>query len=140
MKNSNYFLKTNVPYNESSIESLLKTCAEAISEITKVSDVSFRLNFAIQELVVNSLEHGYKKNGGEISIAISSHPDAIHLEVCDEGVGIDISKLKIENYITNIDEVGIRGWGLNVLNKIFTQMTIEPLTPHGTKVFLILNL
>lgn len=138
MTNSCYLLKTTIPYNESSIESILKTCADAISEITKIQDVAFRLNFAIQELVVNSLEHGYKKKIGEVSIAIFSEKDSIRLEVSDQGTGIDLTKLNIDNNISDLDEVSIRGWGLNVLKKIFTSMSITQNMPQGTKVSLVL--
>lgn len=138
MTDSNYFLKTMIPYNELDIESVLKACADAISAITQIQDITFRLNFAVQELIVNALEHGYKKKAGEVSIVLFSTPDSIHLEVSDTGFGMDLSEINLDTEITDLNDVNLRGWGLNVLNKIFTSMSITNNQPHGTKVTLIL--
>ena len=140
MTDVSFFLKTSIPYNEKSIETILKTCKNGISKITKLQDVVFRLNFAVQELIINSLEHGYKKKTGEISISIYTINDAIHLEVSDEGLGMDLSTLDINHEITSLDDISIRGWGLNILKKIFTNMSITENTPHGTIVSLIIQI
>ena len=138
MTDVSFFLKASIRYDEKSIEAILKTCADQISEITKIQDIVFKLNFAIQELIINSLEHGYKKSSGEISIAIYTINDEIHLEVSDEGLGMDLSTPEMNNEITSLEDISIRGWGLNILKKTFTNMSITKNAPHGTKVSLML--
>lgn len=136
MKNSNYYLKTLIPFNEDSIEEVLHTCEDAIKKMIKIQDVVFRLSFALQELVVNSLEHGYKKVPGNISISISKDKNAIYLEVADEGTGIDVSSFELKNEIQGLEELGSRGLGLHVMSKLFDRIEITPNTPQGTKVSL----
>jgi serine/threonine-protein kinase RsbW len=139
MTEISFYLKTTVPYDEESIEAILKTCSDEILEITKIQDVVFSLNFALQELIINSLEHGYKKSSGNISIGIYSVKDEIHLEVSDEGLGMDSAVLDDNLEITSLEDIKIRGWGLNILKKIFTGMSITKNNPQGTKVSLILS-
>lgn len=138
MTNVSYFLKTSIPYEEESIEAILKTCADEISKITMIQDIVFRLNFAVQELIINSLEHGYNKCCGEISISLYTIDDEIHLEVSDKGSGMDLSILDKSVEVTSLKDLSTRGWGLNVLKKIFTKMSISNNTPHGVRVSLIL--
>lgn len=57
----NYNLEAFIPYDEDNIEKFLTICEDAIDNITNDEKPKFKLKSAIHELLVNSLEHGYKK-------------------------------------------------------------------------------
>jgi len=99
----------------------------------------FKLKSATHELLINSLEHGYKKSAGNVSFLIEKHEHTIHLEVSDEGVGFDTSSLNLEKDYTSLNSIKSRGWGLFILKKLCDDVQIisEPL--KGTKVTVSIN-
>jgi serine/threonine-protein kinase RsbW len=132
----NYKIEAYVQFNEASIEELLTLCEEVADNIAAGEETRFKLKSAIHELLINALEHGYKKSSGKVSLSISKEDKNIFLEVSDEGSGLDLSMINLNRKELNIDVVSGRGWGLLITNKLCDSMKIIPNVPNGTTVSL----
>ena len=56
-------------------------------------DVSDRIVLLLSELVANSVSHSGLQEPDEVEVAVRKIPGGLHVEVVDEGVGIDASVL-----------------------------------------------
>ncbi|HQA56809.1 MAG TPA: ATP-binding protein [Acetivibrio sp.] len=129
-----YKLNAYIPFDKDSIEKFLFVCEDAINNITSDEKTVFKLKSATHELLINSLEHGYRKNAGEVCFSMSKKGNIIQLEVSDEGKGFDASILDLEEQNLNQDSLRGRGWGLLIIKKLCDNIQITPNTPRGTKV------
>lgn len=131
-----YKLDAFIPYESSSIEDFLVTCEDAISKMISDEQATFKLKSATHELLINALEHGYKKDGGNVSFSLVRHSDSITLEMSDEGTGIDTSQLNLENLGNDLTTIKRRGWGLLIIKRLSDSMEITPNTPRGTRIII----
>ena len=53
------------------------------------SDVLFRVDLVMDELVVNIMDYGYDDSDHEIDITFTSEEDAVTIEITDEGRSFD---------------------------------------------------
>ncbi len=135
-----YKLDAFVPFKNDSIESFLVLCEDVISKMISDEKTNFKLKSAIHELLINSLEHGYKKNGGKVSFFVERNEDMITLEIADEGTGFDPSLLNYENLDTDMESINRRGWGLMIIKRLSDIMKITPNSPKGTKITVSISL
>ncbi len=56
-----YKLNAHIPFDKDSIEMFLSSCEEVINNMASDEKTVFKLKSATHELLINSLEHGYKK-------------------------------------------------------------------------------
>ncbi len=129
-----YKLDAFITFDKDSIENFLVLCEDVICKMTSDQKAIFKLKSATHELLVNSLEHGYRKEAGNVSFQIKKHPDKITLEMSDEGSGFDTSRLNSENHDTDLNSINGRGWGLMIIKRLSDSMEITPNTPKGTKI------
>jgi serine/threonine-protein kinase RsbW len=125
-----------VLFDAVSIEKVTVLCEEAIIGITSNEKARFNLKSAINELLVNSLEHGYNKQSGKVCINIRRDAGSVFIEICDEGSGIDLDKINLNRNITELDTVTERGWGLAIINKLSLNMKVSRNYPKGTIISL----
>lgn len=135
-----YKLDAFIPFENESIESFLVLCEDAVSKMISDEQTIFKLKSAIHELLINSLEHGYKKEGGTIHFYIERTDKSITLELADEGSGFDPCLLDSNTPCTDMNSVNERGWGLLIIKKLCDSMTITPNTPKGTKITVVISL
>lgn len=133
-----YKLEAYISYKVESIEEFLTFCEQVVENMTKDDKVRFKLKSSIHELITNSIEHGYKKNPGKITVSLRKEPDSIVFEVSDEGLGFDISKINFDRTFEDLDSTTSRGWGLLITNKLSKNIIISPNNPIGTKVTVII--
>ncbi len=136
----NYNLEAYIPYDEENIEKFLMLCEEAINNITNDEKPKYKLKSAVHELLVNSLEHGYKKNPGKVSLSIKKVDNSIFFEISDEGNGLDFSSIDLNREVSDIENATCRGWGLTLVNVFSDSLKIAPNQPKGTKVSLVIPL
>jgi serine/threonine-protein kinase RsbW len=128
----NYKLETLIQYEENQIDELLVLCEEAVYHITTNERIRYKLKSALHELVINSLEHGYNKNLGKVSISIKNEQNCIVLVVADEGSGMQSSSIKSDFYLSSINSAQKRGWGLLMTAKLSGNISVAPNNPCGT--------
>jgi anti-sigma regulatory factor (Ser/Thr protein kinase) len=132
----NYNLEANIPYDEENIEKFLILCEEAIDNITKEEKPKYKLKSAVHELLQNSLEHGYGKNPGKVSISMKKLKNSIYFELIDEGSGLDCSTIELKREVSDLESATSRGWGLTLVSAFSKDLKIVPNEPRGTKVSL----
>jgi serine/threonine-protein kinase RsbW len=116
------------------IEKFLGFSEEIIENIVTCSDTKYKLKSAIHELVINSLEHGYKKTSGKVSISFLKTDSYIQFEIADTGEGFDFSTINLDKTVKSLDCVSSRGWGLAITNKLCDGFVINNNEPNGTKI------
>jgi len=129
-----YKLDAFVPFDSESIENFLALCEDVISKMISDSETVFKLKSAINELLINSLEHGYKKDGGKVSFYLERDDNKVNMVIIDEGSGFDPSLINSENLNTDLNSIHERGWGLMIIKRLFDSMEIIPNIPKGTKI------
>ncbi|MCX7841870.1 MAG: ATP-binding protein [Clostridia bacterium] len=132
----NYKIEAYIKFQPDSIEKMLFLCEEAAESITMDKSARFKLKCAIHELVANSVEHGYSKGCGLVSVTLRKLDDSIYFEVCDQGSSLNLSDLDLEKDIDSISEATPRGWGLRMIKKLSRDFTISNNSPKGTKISL----
>ena len=125
MKIKKYCLDAVLEYSKESIESFLMLCEKAIYHLSDTPSVRFHLKNAAHELVVNSIEHGYKKNQGFVSISLARIGDSIVFSISDNGCGLNMSKIDVNREANSYSDLSARGWGLSILNPLSSQMKIN---------------
>ena len=73
----NCSLQVVLKYDANSLENILKFCEEMILSITDSAYARFCLKNAVHELIVNSVEHGYKKTSGPVDLSMKKLKDCI---------------------------------------------------------------
>ncbi|MCX7746831.1 MAG: ATP-binding protein [Clostridia bacterium] len=137
-----YNLEAYIPFEEDSIEKVLTFSEEIINSVTSDESARFKLKSAVHELVVNSLEHGYNKSPGKISLSIKKENNTIYFDICDEGSGLDMSLDSLSKKTFELDQMPDissltgRGRGLLITSQLFDSMEISPNLPKGTKISL----
>jgi stage II sporulation protein AB (anti-sigma F factor) len=131
-----YKLDAFIPFENDSIENFLILCEDAICRMISDEQAMFKLKSATHELLINSLEHGYKRDGGNVSFSLIRDSDKITLEMADEGSGFDTSLLNLENLGKDLSSIKRRGWGLMIIKKLSDSMKITPNTPRGTRIII----
>lgn len=136
MKLDKFSVTAELGYSPQSIDSFITICEGLISYVTADPSARYFLKSAVDEFTVNSIEHGYKKGSGEITVSVASHEDKIYLEISDHGVGIDPSKVHMDREARSLDDLKPRGWALSILNRISNGVNIKPNIPNGAIVSL----
>lgn len=127
-------------YDAEILEAFIQMIETIIDAIANNENMRFFLKVAINELVVNAVEHGYNKLGGPVTVYLLRLSDAIVLEVSDSGIGIHPELLNLEKVIKGMDDLTIRGWGLSILKKVSSSFMIRPNEPNGTIISMTMPL
>ena len=56
---------------------------------------------AVSEGVTNAIVHGYEGKGGDVEIRADITGNLLHIEIIDEGIGIENVSLAMEPFYTN---------------------------------------
>lgn len=129
-----YKLDAFIPFEKDSIETFLCLCEEVINNMTLDEKVIFKLKSATHELLINSLEHGYKKRAGKVFFSMEKRDNSILLEIADEGSGLKTSSIDFDKRNSDLSTLKCRGWGLLIIKKLSDDMHITHNLPQGTKV------
>lgn len=136
MKLNRFSVSADLEYDPQSIDSFVTVCEELIACVTTDTSARFFLKNAVDEFTVNSIEHGYQKNPGTITVTVENLPDRITFEITDQGVGIDPSKIQFDREAVSEEDLKPRGWALSILNRITNGIEIRPNNPRGAIISL----
>jgi stage II sporulation protein AB (anti-sigma F factor) len=91
---------------------------------------------AVCEAVTNSIVHGYDRQEGFITIRAKIIGKTLHIEISDNGVGInDISKAR-QPYFTTKPEEERTGMGFTVMETFMDSLEVAPNENGGVKVIM----
>ena len=116
------------PKNEAFARSVVAAfCAGVNPTVDQLSDIKT----AVSEAVTNSIIHGYDDKGGAIEINASLEGRTVHIEVSDEGVGIeDIEKARKPFFTTRSDDER-SGMGFTVMESFMDSLDVKKRHERG---------
>lgn len=118
-------------------ESFARMCVSAFiaplnPTLTELADIKT----AVSEGVTNAIVHGYPNTLGQIEMRLNYENNVLHIEIMDDGVGIqDIEKARQPFYTTCLD--GTRsGMGFTVMESFMDEIKIVSASEEGTRIVL----
>lgn len=131
MKNKVKFYFSSLSCNEAFarnvIASFILPLNPTISEITDIKT-------AVSEAVTNSIVHGYPDSVGDIEISAEIDGQDVHIEISDDGVGIDDLQKALEPFYSTKIESERSGMGFTIMKTFMDEVTVNSAKNSGTKV------
>ena len=101
-----------------------------------VADVS-DIKTAVSEAVTNCIVHGYPKSVGEITIESEISGNELHINVFDEGVGIENVEKALEPFFTTGEDGERSGMGFTIMRSFMDNVDVVSEKGKGTKVYMV---
>ncbi len=136
---TDYFKLTfsSLPINESFARSSVGVFALRLNpSISEISDIKT----AVSEAVTNSIVHGYPDSVGEIVLEGYTEDDALHINVFDEGVGIENVSEALEPFYTTKSDDERSGMGFTIMKSFMDDIKVVSEKGNGTKVYMLKKL
>ncbi len=133
MKNSAVIKFLSLSQNES----FARMCvASFIAPLNPTLDELADIKCAVSEGVTNAIVHGYPNTVGQIEMRLNYENNVVHIEIMDDGVGInDIEQAKQPFFTTCLD--GSRsGMGFTVMESFMDELRVVSAFEEGTRVVL----
>ena len=87
--------------------------------------VSYRLDLILEELVTNTIEHGYDGDEGRIDIELNSDGETVCLEIRDRAPGYDPLQASAPDPDTPLDERRPGGLGIHLVRELAQDFAYE---------------
>ena len=104
--------------------------------LSEISDIKT----AVSEAVTNSIVHGYPDSVGKIVLEGYTEDDVLHINVFDEGVGIENVDEALEPFYTTKSEEERSGMGFTIMKSFMDDIRVESAKGNGTKVYMLKKL
>ena len=126
-----YFMSIseNEAFARNTIASFILPLNPTLSEITDVKT-------AVSEAVTNAIVHGYPDSVGEIEISAEIDGSFIHIEISDDGVGIDDLQSALEPHFSTKFECERSGMGFTIMKTFMDNVSVSSQKNTGTKVLM----
>ena len=100
--------------------------------LSQISDIKT----AVSEAVTNSIVHGYGDLDGEVTIEAVIAGGTIHINVFDDGVGIENLSQAMEPFFTTKSEDERSGMGFTIMESFMDEVKVVSEKGVGTKVYM----
>ena len=91
---------------------------------------------AVSEAVTNSIVHGYRACEGWITLVCRTDGDTLHIEISDDGRGIEDVEQALTPFYTTLPDEERSGMGFTIMQTFMTGFRLESSPGAGTKVYL----
>lgn len=91
---------------------------------------------AVSEAVTNSIVHGYPDGVGEIVLEAEHDGETLHINVFDEGVGIDNVEEAQEPFYTTKPDEERSGMGFTIMKSFMDEVRVVSKKGGGTKIYM----
>ena len=122
--------KDNIIFSRGAIASFLVNLPLPINFLNEIKTV-------ISEAVTNAIVHGYPTNVGEIVLESEIIDNCIHINVFDEGVGIEHLTEALEPFYTTKPDDERSGMGFTIMKSFMDEVKVESEKGKGTKVYMV---
>ena len=120
--------------NESFARSVVACFALQLNpSVAQIADIKT----AVSEAVTNSIVHGYPNGVGEIVLESELLEDEIHINIFDNGVGIDNINQALEPFYTTKPDEERSGMGFTIMKSFMDNVRVESEKGKGTKIFMV---
>ena len=122
-----------VSENESFARSVIGCFALRLNpNLAELSDIKT----AVSEAVTNAIVHGYPNQKGEITIESNIINNIIHINVFDNGVGIENIEEALEPFYTTKPEEERSGMGFTIMQSFMDKVSVNSEKGKGTAVYM----
>lgn len=104
--------------------------------LSEISDIKT----AVSEAVTNSIVHGYPNTVGDIMLEGYAEDDVLHINVFDNGVGIENIEEALEPFYTTKGEEERSGMGFTIMKSFMDDVKVVSAKGEGTKVYMLKKL
>ena len=104
--------------------------------LSQLSDIKT----SVSEAVTNAIVHAYKQNDGEITMEAEIIDNEVHINIFDNGVGIENLDKALEPFYTTKPDEERSGMGFTIMQSFMDKVKVESLKGCGTKVYMVKNL
>ena len=101
-----------------------------------VADIS-DIKTAVSEAVTNCIVHGYPNTLGEITIECEIEKDCIHINISDNGVGIEEIEKALEPFYTTKENEERSGMGFTIMKSFMDEVKVVSKKGQGTSVYML---
>ena len=120
--------------NESFARSVVACFALQLNpSVSQIADIKT----AVSEAVTNSIVHGYPNGVGEIVIESELLQDEIHINIFDNGVGIDNLTEALEPFYTTKPDEERSGMGFTIMKSFMDSVRVVSEKGKGTKIYMV---
>lgn len=129
----NLFIKVDATAN--SVGFLRSVVGAFVAQVNPSMDTISDIKTAVSEAVTNVVVHAYNsENVGEISVFAKLKDKTLHIEICDNGIGIaDVDKALTEFYTSKSEEER-SGLGFTIMQSFMDNLSVTSIPEKGTKV------
>lgn len=104
--------------------------------IAQLSDIKT----AVSEAVTNAIVHGYPDKEGEITLIAEIINGELHINILDEGVGIENLDKALEPFYTTKESEERSGMGFTIMKSFMDKVEVSSQKGKGTKIYMLKNL
>ncbi len=104
--------------------------------VAQISDIKT----AVSEAVTNAIVHGYPDCVGEIIMESELENGKIHINIFDNGVGIENIGDALEPFYTTKPDDERSGMGFTIMKSFMDEVRVESAKGKGTKVYMTKNI
>ncbi len=131
MKNKVKFYFSSISCNEAFARNVIASFILPLNPtLSQISDVKT----AVSEAVTNAIVHGYPDSVGEIEISAEIDGEDLHIEISDDGVGIDDLEQALEPFYSTKIESERSGMGFTIMKTFMDEVLVNSSKNAGTKV------
>ena len=91
---------------------------------------------SVSEAVTNAIVHAYNHNIGEITMEAEIIDRTIHINIFDNGKGIENIDKALEPFYTTNAEEERSGMGFTIMQSFMDKVVVESKIGYGTKVYM----
>ena len=92
---------------------------------------------AVSEGVTNAIVHGYEGKGGDVEIRADITGNLLHIEIIDEGIGIENVSLAMEPFYTTRADEERSGMGFSVMLSCMDKLDVASAPGEGTRLTML---
>ena len=92
---------------------------------------------AVSEGVTNAIVHGYEGKGGDVEVRADITGNLLHIEIIDEGIGIENVSLAMEPFYTTRADEERSGMGFSVMESFMDKLDVASAPGEGTRLTML---
>lgn len=133
-RNNVKIIFSSLSQNESFARSVAGIFALSLNpSIAQISDVKT----AVSEAVTNCIVHGYPDKTGDITMECEISGRDLHINVFDDGVGIENVDTALEPFFTTKESEERAGMGFTIMKTFMDDVKVVSEKGKGTKVYMV---
>ena len=119
----------NEPFARNTIAAF---CLSLNPTLDELSDIKT----AVSEAVTNCIVHAYKGETGTVTIECEKDGNALHIQITDNGKGIEDVPRALEPFYTTLSDEERSGMGFTIMQTFMNDFRVQSKKGTGTTVFM----